>query len=251
MQSGENTTYGDVCTEVGRELQSTASAAIRSGIEPWRIIPDPGEQSILQCPNICWAILPFHRDFYAAIALLSSSLRYVKNIYITLYLETLTRFPSHCRHRLCKDIGGECGTHSWPSKSEGTAGGTPAHYAYACRAIQERLPGETDRCRSPCSWWLSCLPSNTSTLSTLLRDEAQEDGCRVMNCRAQASRGQRHCNSRCICALCSQWCKHCTHAQCCSSERCCQSCRCCTEADADSDVENRPASSNMLQAQQA
>lgn len=93
MQSAENTTYQDVCTEVGRELQSTASAAIRSGIEPWRIIPDPGEQSILQCPNICLAMLPFHRDFNAAIALLSSALRYVKNVYITLYLETLTRFP--------------------------------------------------------------------------------------------------------------------------------------------------------------
>ena len=51
MQSTENTTYEDVCTDVGRELQSTASAAIRSGIEPWRIIPDPGEQKHLITPN--------------------------------------------------------------------------------------------------------------------------------------------------------------------------------------------------------
>ena len=43
MQSAENTTYEDVCADVGRELQCTAAAAIRSGIEPWRIIPDPGE----------------------------------------------------------------------------------------------------------------------------------------------------------------------------------------------------------------
>ena len=43
MQSADNTTYQDVCVEVGRELQSTAAAAIAAGIEPWRIIPDPGE----------------------------------------------------------------------------------------------------------------------------------------------------------------------------------------------------------------
>ena len=42
MQSAENTAYKDVCADVGRELQSTAAAAMRSGIEPWRIIPDPG-----------------------------------------------------------------------------------------------------------------------------------------------------------------------------------------------------------------
>ena len=43
MQSVENTAYNDVCADVGRELQSTAAAAMRSGIEPWRIVPDPGE----------------------------------------------------------------------------------------------------------------------------------------------------------------------------------------------------------------
>ena len=46
MQSAENTAYEDVCVEVGRELQSTAAAAMAAGIEPWRIIPDPGEDSI-------------------------------------------------------------------------------------------------------------------------------------------------------------------------------------------------------------
>ena len=45
MQSANNTAYEDVCIEVGRELQSTAAAAIAAGIEPWRIIPDPGEDS--------------------------------------------------------------------------------------------------------------------------------------------------------------------------------------------------------------
>ena len=42
MQSAENTAYEDVCADVGRELQATADAAMRAGIEPWRIIPDPG-----------------------------------------------------------------------------------------------------------------------------------------------------------------------------------------------------------------
>ena len=47
MQSAENTAYEDVCVDVGRELQITAAAAMRSGIEPWRIIPDPGEMTRL------------------------------------------------------------------------------------------------------------------------------------------------------------------------------------------------------------
>jgi 2-amino-4-hydroxy-6-hydroxymethyldihydropteridine diphosphokinase/dihydropteroate synthase len=42
MQSAENTAYEDVCADVGRELQATADAAMRAGIEAWRIIPDPG-----------------------------------------------------------------------------------------------------------------------------------------------------------------------------------------------------------------
>ena len=42
MQSRENTSYEDVCTDVGRELQAAADAAMRSGIEPWRLILDPG-----------------------------------------------------------------------------------------------------------------------------------------------------------------------------------------------------------------
>ena len=42
MQSAENTAYEDVCADVGRELQAAADAAMRAGIEPWRIIPDPG-----------------------------------------------------------------------------------------------------------------------------------------------------------------------------------------------------------------
>lgn len=42
MQSRENTSYEDVCTDVGRELQAAADAAMSSGIEPWRLILDPG-----------------------------------------------------------------------------------------------------------------------------------------------------------------------------------------------------------------
>ena len=47
MQSRENTSYVDVCTDVGRELQAAANAAMSSGIEPWRLILDPGGLSPL------------------------------------------------------------------------------------------------------------------------------------------------------------------------------------------------------------
>jgi len=46
MQSHDNTTYADVCGDVGRELQRTAEAATSSGIEPWRLILDPGARSV-------------------------------------------------------------------------------------------------------------------------------------------------------------------------------------------------------------
>ncbi|KAK9909901.1 hypothetical protein WJX75_009211 [Coccomyxa subellipsoidea] len=42
MSSREHTTYSDVCADVGRALQASAEAAITSGIEPWRLILDPG-----------------------------------------------------------------------------------------------------------------------------------------------------------------------------------------------------------------
>ena len=42
MQLPANTAYRDVCREVARELQQRADAAIRAGIEPWRLILDPG-----------------------------------------------------------------------------------------------------------------------------------------------------------------------------------------------------------------
>lgn len=38
----ENTAYGDVATEVGVELQAQAEAALSAGIQPWRILLDPG-----------------------------------------------------------------------------------------------------------------------------------------------------------------------------------------------------------------
>lgn len=42
MSSPENTAYGDVCVDVAAELRVSAEAAISAGIEPWRIILDPG-----------------------------------------------------------------------------------------------------------------------------------------------------------------------------------------------------------------
>ena len=42
MQRREHTSYGDVCADVGRELQRSADAACSSGIEPWRLVLDPG-----------------------------------------------------------------------------------------------------------------------------------------------------------------------------------------------------------------
>ena len=41
------TTYSDTCVEVGQELQAQAQAALDAGIEPWRIILDPGVQAVL------------------------------------------------------------------------------------------------------------------------------------------------------------------------------------------------------------
>jgi len=38
----ENTAYGDVATEVGAELQAQGEAAMAAGIQPWRILLDPG-----------------------------------------------------------------------------------------------------------------------------------------------------------------------------------------------------------------
>ena len=38
----QHTQYGDTCLEVGQELQAQAQAAMEAGIEPWRIILDPG-----------------------------------------------------------------------------------------------------------------------------------------------------------------------------------------------------------------
>ena len=42
MQARENTAYADVCAEVGAELQATAARAVAAGVEPWRIVLDPG-----------------------------------------------------------------------------------------------------------------------------------------------------------------------------------------------------------------
>ena len=51
MQRREHTAYADVCAEVGAELQATAERAIGAGVEPWRIVLDPG------------AVLPFIHIF--------------------------------------------------------------------------------------------------------------------------------------------------------------------------------------------
>ena len=57
----ENTAYGDVAAEVGIELQAQAEAALAAGIEPWRILLDPGTYScFIPSPVVspgCWYIL--------------------------------------------------------------------------------------------------------------------------------------------------------------------------------------------------
>jgi len=47
MQLPENKDYkGNVCLGVGTELALAANRAIAAGIQPWRILLDPGEKSI-------------------------------------------------------------------------------------------------------------------------------------------------------------------------------------------------------------
>ena len=44
MQQPQHTQYqGDVCAQVGQELQAACHAACQAGIPPWRLILDPGE----------------------------------------------------------------------------------------------------------------------------------------------------------------------------------------------------------------
>lgn len=45
MSSREHTTYADVCMDVGDALQASAEAATYAGIEPWRLILDPGARA--------------------------------------------------------------------------------------------------------------------------------------------------------------------------------------------------------------
>ena len=42
MQQRRHTAYQDVIADVAAELASAASAAIEAGIEPWRLVLDPG-----------------------------------------------------------------------------------------------------------------------------------------------------------------------------------------------------------------
>ncbi len=42
MQVPEHTAYTDVCADVGAELQAAAERAVAAGVQPWRIILDPG-----------------------------------------------------------------------------------------------------------------------------------------------------------------------------------------------------------------
>lgn len=43
------TDYTDTCLEVGQELQAQAEAAMAAGIEPWRIVLDPGAATARVC----------------------------------------------------------------------------------------------------------------------------------------------------------------------------------------------------------
>jgi hypothetical protein len=63
MQRTEHTSYGDVCADVGRELQAAADAASSAGIEPWRLVLDPGKLPLLLCsdpgchaPHYVWVL---------------------------------------------------------------------------------------------------------------------------------------------------------------------------------------------------
>lgn len=49
MVRPEFTAYGDVATEVGIELQTQAEVALAAGIEPWRILLDPGNLTRFRC----------------------------------------------------------------------------------------------------------------------------------------------------------------------------------------------------------
>lgn len=42
MQQRRHTSYGDVVGEVAAELAAAAAAAIDAGVEPWRLVLDPG-----------------------------------------------------------------------------------------------------------------------------------------------------------------------------------------------------------------
>lgn len=46
------TGYTDTCLEVGQELQAQAEAAMSAGIEPWRIILDPGAPDTAFAGNV-------------------------------------------------------------------------------------------------------------------------------------------------------------------------------------------------------
>ena len=56
------TQYTDTCLEVGQEMQVQAQAAISAGIEPWRIILDPGAYCLNPFPFLPYtlghAVLP-------------------------------------------------------------------------------------------------------------------------------------------------------------------------------------------------
>lgn len=42
MQQAQHTRYGDVVADVAAELANAAGAAIAAGVEPWRLVLDPG-----------------------------------------------------------------------------------------------------------------------------------------------------------------------------------------------------------------
>ena len=42
MQQQRHTAYGDVVAEVAGELAAAAGAAVAAGVEPWRLVLDPG-----------------------------------------------------------------------------------------------------------------------------------------------------------------------------------------------------------------
>ena len=86
MQQKHHITYSNVCNEVGQELQAAAEHAQEAGIEPWRIILDPGGMLSAYLGSVV---------VFAAVADCNLSVH-------------------PCRHWICQRHAGQPAPHDWP-----------------------------------------------------------------------------------------------------------------------------------------